>query len=93
MTIDGVSGRTSYLGSSILNIKNQLKTLSQQISSGKKATTYAGLGVDAGTAQTVAADALELPASAPEINPRVVDAPGEVSRRDPGSPPAVTVAA
>lgn len=50
MTIDGVSGRTSYLGSSILNIKNQLNTLSEQLSSGKKATTYAGLGVDAGTA-------------------------------------------
>lgn len=50
MTIDGVSGRTSYLGSSILNIKNQLNTLSEQLSSGKKATTYAGLGLDAGTA-------------------------------------------
>lgn len=50
MTIDGVSGRTSYLGSSILNIKSQLNTLSQQLASGKKATTYAGLGIDAGTA-------------------------------------------
>lgn len=50
MTIDGVSGRTSYLGSSILNIKSQLNTLSEQLSSGKKATTYAGLGIDASTA-------------------------------------------
>ena len=50
MTIDGVSGRTSYLGSSILNLKSQLDTLTQQLASGKKSTTYAGLGVDSGTA-------------------------------------------
>lgn len=50
MAIDGVSGRTSYLGSSILNIKSQLDTLTEQLSSGKKTTTYAGLGIDAGTA-------------------------------------------
>ncbi len=50
MTIDGVSGRTSYLGSSILNLKSQLDTLTQQLASGKKATSYAGLGVDSGTA-------------------------------------------
>lgn len=50
MTIDGVSGRTSYLGSSILNLKSQLDTLTQQLASGKKSSTYAGLGVDSGTA-------------------------------------------
>ena len=50
MTIDGVSGRTSYLGSQLINIKSQLDLLSQQLASGKKSTTYAGLGVDAGTA-------------------------------------------
>lgn len=50
MTIDGVSGRTSYLGSSILNIKSQLDVLTEQLASGKKSSTYAGLGVDAGTA-------------------------------------------
>lgn len=50
MTIDGVSGRTSYLGSSIINIKNQLDNLTEQLASGKKSTTYAGLGVDSGTA-------------------------------------------
>lgn len=50
MAIDGVSGRTSYLGSSILNIKSQLDTLTQQLASGKKSITYAGLGVDSGTA-------------------------------------------
>lgn len=50
MAIDGVSGRTSYLGSSILNLKTQLDTLTQQLASGKKSSTYAGLGVDSGTA-------------------------------------------
>lgn len=50
MAIDGVSGRTSYLGSSLINIKSQLDTLTEQLSSGKKTTTYAGLGIDAGTA-------------------------------------------
>ncbi len=45
MTIDGVSGRTNYLGSSILNLKSQLDTLTEQLSSGKKANTYAGLGI------------------------------------------------
>jgi flagellar hook-associated protein 3 FlgL len=50
MTIEGVSGRTSYLGSSIINLKAQLDDLSQQLSSGKKTNTYAGLGVDSGVA-------------------------------------------
>lgn len=50
MTIDGVSGRTSYIGSGILNLRSQLDDLSEQLSSGKKTTTYAGLGVDASTA-------------------------------------------
>lgn len=55
MAIDGVSGRTSYLGSSILNIKSQLDTLTEQLASGKKSTTYAGLGVDSGTATNLRA--------------------------------------
>ena len=44
MTISGVSGRTSYIGSGILDLRNQLDTLTQQLSSGKVANTYAGLG-------------------------------------------------
>lgn len=50
MTIEGVSGRTSYLGSSIINLKSQLDDLSQQLASGKKTNTYSGLGVDSGVA-------------------------------------------
>jgi flagellin-like hook-associated protein FlgL len=50
MTIDGVSGRTAYIATSLSGLKSQLETLTEQLSSGRKATTYAGLGVDAGTA-------------------------------------------
>lgn len=44
MTISGVSGRTSYIGSGILNLRSQLDTLTQQLSSGKVSDTYAGQG-------------------------------------------------
>jgi len=44
MTISGVSGRTSYIGSGILNLRSQLDTLTQQLASGKVADTYAGQG-------------------------------------------------
>ena len=44
MTISGVSGRTSYIGSGILDLRSQLDTLTQQLSSGKISNTYAGLG-------------------------------------------------
>ncbi|MDB5563937.1 MAG: hypothetical protein JWP84_503 [Tardiphaga sp.] len=44
MTISGVSGRTSYIGSGILDLRNQLDTLTQQLSSGKISNTYAGEG-------------------------------------------------
>lgn len=50
MAIDGVGGRTSYLGTSILNLRSQLDDLTQQLASGKKSTSYAGLGIDRGFA-------------------------------------------
>lgn len=50
MAIDGVGARTSYLGTSILNLRGQLDDLTQQLASGKKSTSYAGLGVDRGFA-------------------------------------------
>jgi flagellar hook-associated protein 3 FlgL len=46
MSIDGVSGKTSYIGTSILNIKKQLDDLQAQLASGKVSTTYAGQGTD-----------------------------------------------
>ena len=50
MAIDGVSGRTSYIGSSILNLKSQLDDLQEQLASGKISNTYAGQGVNRGLA-------------------------------------------
>jgi flagellin-like hook-associated protein FlgL len=44
MAIDGVSGRTSYLGSGITNLRSQLDTLSEQLASGKLSNTYSGDG-------------------------------------------------
>ncbi len=44
MTISGVGGRTSYIGTGILNLRSQLDTLTQQLSSGKIGNTYAELG-------------------------------------------------
>lgn len=44
MTISGVSGRTSYIGSGILDLRSQLDTLTQQLASGKVSNTYAGQG-------------------------------------------------
>lgn len=46
MSIDGVSGKTSYIGTSILSLRNQLGELQTQLASGKVSTTYAGQGVD-----------------------------------------------
>lgn len=46
MSIDGVSGRTSYIGTGILNLKSQLNDLQTQLASGKISTTYAGQGTD-----------------------------------------------
>jgi flagellar hook-associated protein 3 FlgL len=44
MTISGVSGRTSYIGSGILDLRSQLDTLTQQLASGRISNTYAGQG-------------------------------------------------
>lgn len=46
MSIVGVSGKTSYIGASILNLRAQLDDLQTQLSSGKVSTTYAGQGPD-----------------------------------------------
>src|SRR3981081_1836211 len=44
MTISGVSGRRSYMGSGILDLRSQLDTLTEQLASGKVSNTYAGQG-------------------------------------------------
>jgi hypothetical protein len=50
MTIDGVSARTSYLGTQILNLQSQFDDLQQQLTTQKKSGTYAGLGPNEGFA-------------------------------------------
>lgn len=74
MAIDGVSGRTSFLGSSILNIKSQLDELQQQLATGKVSNTYAGQGVGRGFAVGLRAEVNSLDAyadTANNINTRV----------------------
>ena len=55
MSIVGVSGKTSFIGTSILNLRSQLSDLQTQLASGKVSTTYAGQGVDRGFAVSLRA--------------------------------------
>ncbi|WP_430649216.1 hypothetical protein [Bradyrhizobium viridifuturi] len=55
MSIDGVSGRTSYIGTTILNLRSQLNDLTTQLATGKVSTTYAGQGLDRGFALSLRA--------------------------------------
>ena len=48
MSIVGVSGKTSYIGAAILDLRSQLDDLQTQLSTGKVSTTYAGQGPDRG---------------------------------------------
>ncbi len=50
MAINGVSFGNTILNQSVVDIKNQLTSLQSQLTSGKKSTTYAGLGVNEGFA-------------------------------------------
>jgi flagellin-like hook-associated protein FlgL len=74
MAIDGVSGRTSYIGSSILNLKSQLDDLQEQLASGKISNTYAGQGVNRGLAVGLRAQVNSLNAyadAATNVNTRI----------------------
>ena len=48
--INGLSGRASYIGSGILNLRSQLDSLTEQLASGRISTTYAGDGSGRGLA-------------------------------------------
>jgi flagellar hook-associated protein 3 FlgL len=50
MAINSVGFNASILGQSVLQLKNQLSTLQQQLTTGTKSTTYAGMGVNEGFA-------------------------------------------
>ena len=50
MSINSINYGASVLGQSVQNLNNQLTTLSTQLSTGEKSTTYAGMGVNEGFA-------------------------------------------
>lgn len=50
MAINGIGGPNSQLIAPLLNLRSQLDDLQTQLATGKKATTYAGMGVDRGFA-------------------------------------------
>src|SRR6267378_7598332 len=50
MAINSVSYGPTYLNQSLLNLNNQLTTLQSQLTTGKKSTSYAGMGVNEGFA-------------------------------------------
>jgi flagellar hook-associated protein 3 FlgL len=68
MSIDGVSGKTSYIGTSIINIRNQLNDLTTQLATGRVSTTYAGQGTDRGFALNLRAQVSSFDAFADTAN-------------------------
>src|SRR5450631_2579977 len=50
MAINSVSFGPTFLNQSLLNLNNQLTTLQSQLTTGKKSTSYAGMGVNEGFA-------------------------------------------
>ncbi len=74
MAIDGVNGKTAYIGSAIVNLRNQLNDLTQQLASGRVSTTYAGQGPDRGFALSLRAQIASIDAfadTAVNVNTRV----------------------
>src|SRR5690606_22134022 len=50
MAINGISFGNTILGGSIQNLKTQMADLQNQLTSGKRATTYSGMGANGGFA-------------------------------------------
>src|SRR6185295_7841853 len=50
MAINGIGYGSTVLGQSVRSLNEQLTTLSAQLTTGKKAITYAGMGVNEGFA-------------------------------------------
>jgi hypothetical protein len=72
--ISGVGGKTSYIGTGILNLKAQFEELQQQLASGKISTTYAGQGLDRGFALGLRAQVSNIDAyanTATNVNTRI----------------------
>ena len=62
MAINGVSFGSTILNQSVVNLQNQLTSLQSQLTSGKKSTTYAGLGVNEGFAIAARSQLAEISA-------------------------------
>jgi flagellar hook-associated protein 3 FlgL len=74
MAIDGVNGKTAYIGSAIVNLRNQLNDLTTQLASGRVSTTYAGQGPDRGFALSLRAQVSSIDAfsdTANNVNTRI----------------------
>src|SRR5258708_34084692 len=74
MSIVGVSGKTSFIGTSILNLRSQLSDLQTQLASGKVSTTYAGQGTDRAFALGLRAQVSNIDAyadTATNVNTRI----------------------
>ena len=50
MSINSINYGASVLGQAVQNLNNQLTTLSTQLATGEKSTTYSGMGVNEGFA-------------------------------------------
>src|ERR1043166_984635 len=50
MSVTGIGQRTPAIAQALVDMRSQLTDLQRQLGTGKKSTTYAGLGVDAGLA-------------------------------------------
>ena len=68
MAIDGVNGRTAYIGSAIVTLRNQLNDLTTQLASGRVASTYAGQGPDRGFALSLRAQVASIDAFSDTAN-------------------------
>jgi flagellin-like hook-associated protein FlgL len=64
MAINGIGYGSTVLGQSVRNLNDQLTTLSAQLTTGKKATTYAGMGVNEGFAIAARAQLSDISAFA-----------------------------
>jgi hypothetical protein len=68
MSIDGVSGKTSYIGTTIINMRSQLNDLTTQLATGKISTSYAGQGTDRGFTLNLRAQVASFDAFADTAN-------------------------
>ena len=62
MAINGISFGNTILGGSIQNLKTQMADLQNQLTSGKKSTTYSGMGANEGFAIAARAQLLNISA-------------------------------